>query len=80
MAIDFETEGQITETVATRKAGGRPSILVSLLLITLAGSALGYTWYVTYVKPGQKQTAEAEEEFSTARTAPNLTKIGRAHV
>ena len=59
--------------MATRKAGGRPSILVSLLLITLAGSALGYAWYLTYVKPGQKQTAEAEEEFSTARTAPNLT-------
>jgi len=73
MAIDFETEGQITETVATRKAGGRPSILVSLLLITLAGSALGYAWYVTYVRPGQKQSADAEEAFNTARTAPNLT-------
>lgn len=71
MAIDFEEEARITETVArpARGAGGK---LVPVLLGSAALAVLGYAAYVSF--GGQKAPAstEAREEFKTASRSGHL--------
>jgi type IV secretion system protein VirB10 len=71
MAIDFEEEAKITETVArpARRNGGK---LVPVLLGTAALAVLGYAAYVSF--GGQKSPASsgAQEEFKTASRSGHL--------
>ncbi|ENN83817.1 Type IV secretion system protein virB10 (plasmid) [Rhizobium freirei PRF 81] len=71
MAIDFEEEARITETVA-RPARGRGGKLVPLLLGSAALAILGYAAYVSF--GGQKAPAStnAKEEFKTASRSGHL--------
>lgn len=71
MAIDFEEESKITETVA-KPAGSKGGKIVPVLLGSAALAILGYAAYVSF--GGHKVTASSEEqeEFKTASRSGNL--------
>ncbi|MFW8609954.1 MULTISPECIES: type IV secretion system protein VirB10 [Rhizobium] len=67
MAIEFEEEARMTETVASSR--GR---LMPFLLATVALGILGYAGYVSFIRQdGPRKTAD-KEEFRTASHAGNL--------
>ncbi|NTG05121.1 TrbI/VirB10 family protein [Agrobacterium rhizogenes] len=71
MAIDFEEEAQIVETVA-RPAESRRGRLMPILLASVALAVLGYAGYVSFIKPQSARKTEANEEFKTASHAAHL--------
>ncbi len=71
MAIDFEEEAKITETVA-RPAGGRSGKLVTILLGSAALAILGYAAYVSFGRQKAPASSEAQEEFKTASRSAHL--------
>ncbi|UWU26027.1 type IV secretion system protein VirB10 (plasmid) [Rhizobium sp. CB3060] len=71
MAIDFEEEAKITETVA-RPARGRGGKLAPLLLGSAALAILGYAAYVSFGGQKAPASSEAREEFKTASRSGHL--------
>ncbi|NTG38900.1 conjugal transfer protein, partial [Agrobacterium rhizogenes] len=71
MAIDFEEEARIVETVA-KPAESRRGRLMPILLASVALMVLGYAGYVSFIKPQGARKAEANEEFKTASHAAHL--------
>lgn len=76
MAIDFEQEANITETVARppRARGGR---IGPLLLGSAALAILGYAAYVSFGSRGAPASTETQEEFKTASRSGHLNSIPR---
>lgn len=71
MAIDFEEEARIVETVARPADRGRGR-LMPILLASAALAVLAYAGYASFIRPdGQKKTGD-KEEFRTASHAGNL--------
>ncbi|CAN7719607.1 type IV secretion system protein VirB10 [Rhizobium rhizogenes] len=71
MAIDFEEEARIVETVA-RPAESRRGRLMPVLLASVALVVLGYAGYVSFIKPQGARKTDANEEFKTASHAAHL--------
>jgi len=71
MAIDFEEEAKITETVA-RPANGRGGKLVPVLLGSAALVVLGYAAYVSFGGRKAPASSETQEEFKTASRSGQL--------
>ncbi|NTG30097.1 TrbI/VirB10 family protein [Agrobacterium rhizogenes] len=71
MAIDFEEEARIVETVA-RPAESRRGRLMPILLTSVALAVLAYAGYVSFIKPPAARKMEANEEFKTASRAAHL--------
>ncbi len=72
MAIDFEEEARIVETVA-RPGDRRRGRLMPILLASVALAVLAYAGYVSFIRPdGQKKAGGDKEEFRTASHAGNL--------
>ncbi|NTF59352.1 TrbI/VirB10 family protein [Agrobacterium rhizogenes] len=71
MAIDFEEEARIVETVA-KPADGRRGRLMPVLLASVALVVLGYAGYVSFIKPQSARKTDANEEFKTASHAAHL--------
>ncbi|NTJ35990.1 TrbI/VirB10 family protein [Agrobacterium rhizogenes] len=71
MAIDFEEEARIVETVA-RPVESRRGRLTPILLASVALAVLGYAGYVSFIKPPAARKTEANEEFKTASHAAHL--------
>jgi type IV secretion system protein VirB10 len=72
VAIDFEEEARIVETVA-RPADRRRSKLMPILLASVALGILSYAGYVSFIRPeGSKKAGGDREEFRTASHAGNL--------
>lgn len=71
MAIDFEEEAKITETVArpTRSKGGK---LLPILLGSAALAILGYAAYVSFGERGKEARDATREEFKTASRSGHL--------
>jgi type IV secretion system protein VirB10 len=71
MAIDFEEEAKITETVA-RPARGRSGKLAPLLLGSAALAILGYAAYVSFGDRKAPASTGTQEEFKTASRSGHL--------
>ncbi|ACM31146.1 type IV secretion system protein VirB10 [Rhizobium rhizogenes] len=71
MAIDFEEEARIVETVA-KPADGRRGRLMPVLLASVALVVLAYAGYVSFIKPQAARKTDANEEFKTASHAAHL--------
>ncbi|NTF97893.1 type IV secretion system protein VirB10 [Rhizobium rhizogenes] len=71
MAIDFEEEARIVETVA-KPAESRRGRLMPILLASVALAVLAYAGYVSFIKPQAARKTEADEEFKTASHAAHL--------
>ena len=71
MAIDFEEEARITETVA-RPARGRGGKLAPVLLGSAALAILGYAAYVSFGGNKAPGSSEVREEFKTASRSGHL--------
>ncbi|UXS05569.1 type IV secretion system protein VirB10 [Agrobacterium tumefaciens] len=71
MIVDFEEESKITETVA-HPSERRSGKLIPLLLATAALGVLGYSGYISFVKPSGEQQQAEREEFKTASNSVNL--------
>ncbi|SCB40534.1 type IV secretion system protein VirB10 [Rhizobium hainanense] len=72
MAIDFEEEARIVETV-TRSGDRTRGKLMPILLASVALGVLAYAGYVSFIRPdGQKKAGGDKEEFRTASHAGNL--------
>ncbi|WP_349963395.1 type IV secretion system protein VirB10 [Rhizobium sp. ZPR3] len=71
MAIDFEEEARIVETVA-RPADRRRGKLMPILLASVALGVLAYAGYVSFIRPDGSKKAGEKEEFRTASHAGNL--------
>ncbi|NTG64800.1 type IV secretion system protein VirB10 [Rhizobium rhizogenes] len=71
MAIDFEEEARIVETVA-KPADSRRGRLAPVLLASVALVVLAYAGYVSFIKPQAARKTDANEEFKTASHAAHL--------
>ncbi|OEC93601.1 type IV secretion system protein VirB10 [Rhizobium sp. YK2] len=71
MAIDFEEEARIVETVA-RPADRRRGKLMPILLASVTLGVLAYAGYVSFIRPDGSKKAGEKEEFRTASHAGNL--------
>ncbi|MGZ2402946.1 type IV secretion system protein VirB10 [Rhizobium ruizarguesonis] len=71
MAIDFEEEARIVETVA-KPADSRRGRLMPVLLASVALVVLGYAGYVSFIKPQGARKTDANEAFKTASHAAHL--------
>lgn len=71
MAIDFEEEARIVETVA-RPGDRRRGKLMPILLASVALGILSYAGYVSFIRPEGSKKAGEKEEFRTASHAGNL--------
>jgi type IV secretion system protein VirB10 len=71
MAIDFEEEARIVETV-TRPGNNKRGKLMPVLLASGALAVLAYAGYVSFIKPDSSKKTEANEEFKTASRAGQL--------
>ncbi|MQB34237.1 type IV secretion system protein VirB10 [Rhizobium rhizogenes] len=71
MAIDFEEEARIVETVA-KPTDSRRGRLMPVLLASVALVVLGYAGYVSFIKPRGAKKTDANEEFKTASHAAHL--------
>ncbi|MFK0333905.1 type IV secretion system protein VirB10 [Rhizobium sp. NPDC090275] len=71
MAIDFEQEANITETVA-RPPRARSGRIGPLLLGSAALAILGYAAYVSFGSRGAPASTETQEEFKTASRSGHL--------
>lgn len=71
MTVDFEEESRITETVA-RRSDRKPGKLLPLLLATVALGVLGYSGYVSFLRPDGGDAQAEREEFKTASKSVNL--------
>lgn len=71
MAIDFEEEARIVETV-TRSGDSRRGKLMPILLASVALAVLGYAGYVSFLKAPSIKKADANEAFKTASHAAHL--------
>jgi len=71
MAIDFEEEAKITETVA-RPARGKGGRIGPLLLGSAALAILGYAAYASFGNRGAPASTETQEEFKTASRSGHL--------
>ena len=71
MAIDFEEEARIVETV-TRPGDRKRGKLMPVLLASGALAVLAYAGYVSFIKPDSAKKTEANEEFKTASRAAQL--------
>lgn len=71
MTVDFEEEARITERVV-RRTDRKPGTLVPILLTTVALGVLGWSGYVSFVKPKGNDAQAEREEFKTASKSVNL--------
>ena len=71
MAIDFEEEARITETVA-RSPDARRGRLMPVLLASVALVVLAYAGYVSFIKPDRAKKTDTNEAFKTASHAAHL--------
>ncbi|MGO4569454.1 type IV secretion system protein VirB10 [Rhizobium sp. 2YAF20] len=71
MAIDFEEEARIVETVA-RPAGSGRGRLMPVLLASVALVVLAYAGYVSFIRPQNAGKTDANEAFKTASHGAHL--------
>lgn len=71
MAIDFEEEAGIVETVARPGDRGRGK-LMPILLASVALAVLAYAGYISFVRPDGSKKTDEKEEFKTASHAGHL--------
>lgn len=72
MAIDFEEEARIVESVA-RPAGSGRGRLTPVLLASVALLVLAYAGYVSFIKPQSAGKTDANEAFKTASHGAHLS-------
>ena len=71
MAIDFEEEARIVETVAW-PGNSKRGKLAPVLLASVALVVLGYAGYVSFIKPQSARKTDANEAFKTASHGAHL--------
>lgn len=71
MAVDFEEEARIVETVA-RPVDGRRGRLMPILLASVALTVLAYAAYVSFIRTDNPKKVDEKEEFKTASHAGHL--------